>query len=161
MNRSASTGRALRVLALVVFVGACDPMRPSDSGVANDATPADTNGSMPDADASGACTFVGAWQGTIAGGSFAGQSLQWTFEQSTWTAAISAGSIRGTWSLSGSALEVNDTSAMPAFLACPVADRGVYAVSFDPTCATVRLTTTTEPCDGRRAYADGITLTRR
>lgn len=148
------------MLALVVFVGACDPARPSDAGVSSDATPGDS-GSMADADASGSCTFVGAWQGTIAGGSFAGQSLQWTFEQSTWTAAISAGSIRGTWALSGTALEVHDTSAMPAYLACPIADRGVYAVSFDPTCATVRLTATTEPCDGRRAYADGITLTRR
>lgn len=135
-------------------------MRPSDSGVSADATPTDARPES-DADASGSCSFVGAWQGTIAGGSFAGQSLQWTFEANTWSATIAVGNIRGTWSLSGTSLEVNDTSSMPTFLACPAADRGVYAVAFDATCATVRLTATTEPCDGRRAYADGITLTRR
>lgn len=138
----------------------------------NDATPsADSSGgsdssaipdaaAVPDASAN-SCSFVGAWQGTIASGSFAGQTLSWTFAQGTWTAAIATGSVQGTWSATGGNLEVNDTSSMPAYLACPASDRGVYAAVFDATCATVRLTATTEPCDGRRAYADGITLTRR
>lgn len=134
----------------------------------NDATPtsdssggSDSSNPPSDAGTGNNCSFVGAWQGTIAGGAFAGQTLRWTFAQGTWTAAIATGSVQGTWTYGGASLEVNDTSSMPAYLACPAADRGVYTVAFDATCATVHLTATTEPCDGRRAYADGITLTRQ
>jgi hypothetical protein len=172
MNNSSVLVRATASLALALCAGACDPVRPGDGGVTPlvDATPSsDSSGgsdSSADAgvapqDAGAQCSFVGAWQGTIASGAFAGQMLQWTFAQGTWSASIASGSVQGTWSHSSSSLEVNDTGSTPAHLACPAADRGVYTAAFDGTCATVRLTATTEPCDGRRAYADGITLTRR
>jgi|LNFM01.1.fsa_nt_gb hypothetical protein len=132
---------------------------PNDSNTNTDSGGGSDSG-VP-TDAGGQCSFVGSWQGTIAMGAFAGQTLRWSFTASTWTAGIASGSVQGTWSYTGTTLDVNDTSSMPATLACPAAERGRYTATFDGTCATVRLAAITEPCDGRRAYADGITLARQ
>jgi hypothetical protein len=152
------------VLCLTCIAGAIAACS-DDSATRNDTGPAREAGALREgggAGEAGSCDLAAAWTGTIPGGTFAGQNLVWSLSPGgTWVATIAKGTINGTWQLSGSTFKVKDVSATPAYLACAATDEGAYALAFSADCKKVSLKLTSDPCDGRKAYLDGLSATRQ
>lgn len=110
---------------------------------------------------SDACSLAGTWRGTIPAGPFGGQSISWTFAPGgAWTGVFGAASLQGSWSQAGLQATLTDASSVPAFVACPPGQQGVYALTFAAGCAALSLRVSSDPCDGRRLAVDALSLTR-
>jgi hypothetical protein len=136
--------------------GSADSSAVPDAGGTQESGGPSADGSGADADggeASSGCSMVGTWTGTYSCPSLSGDSYTWVIRgDGTATGTIQGVVIQQTWSVSGNAMTITDSSC---------GSPGTYALAFNASCSQVTMTEISDPCPGRGMCVGGLLVTRQ
>ena len=115
----------------------------------------------PPPDAIEGCGLPSIWSGPVAGGPLAGRAATTIVHPGhAWSTVVDTIAISSTWAVRKGELVLTDLSSVPAPVACNPGQEGVYAVDFVPDCTSFTMKAVSDPCPGRHATLNGITLKR-
>ena len=104
-----------------------------------------------------ACAFAGTWVGPFAGGALAGTEITWEFhEDGSTRTAFNEQEFTSQWQIEGDLVSVTDDEGTPC-----TGVRGSFQVTWEEGCDQVRVASTEDTCETRRASIDGMTLRRQ
>ena len=116
-----------------------------------------------DVESTGPCSIVGDWNGVYPPGPypFSGTPLTFSFRaDGTGESKSSRANSPVAWHMDGANLSFHGTTPPTTRFSCKVEDEGKYSLTFSADCSTVKFGLVSDPCAGRAATANNMSLTR-